>query len=346
MRKIVPVVLICYLGFFCCLIQAAEIVFNPYEGILWDKIIQHKANLHTHTTASDGKYHPHQIVDRYRQLGYTILAITDHDYQNLNKNRITYPWERFSEMLNSKGETGLYENRFPGKMGMLAIGGNELSEHHHIGSYLCDFEGSKEVEHSLKAITDRNGIAIIFHPGRYRRSYPLEWYLDLFKKFQVLAGIEVYNQGNRYPEDRTMWDTVLIKLMPERPVWGFSNDDAHTSAHIGRNWNIFLIQKLSETDFREAMKKGKFYFGYSPDAAEGKFAVIKSITVDKRKGTITIEASDCERIEWISKGKVIHTGNTINYRQNQEISGYLRATLYGIDGKSITEIQPFGFSKN
>lgn len=38
-----------------------------------------KGNLHAHTTFSDGRRPIHEVIARYRDLGYDFLAITDHD---------------------------------------------------------------------------------------------------------------------------------------------------------------------------------------------------------------------------------------------------------------------------
>ena len=38
-----------------------------------------KVNLHTHTTFSDGKNTPTEMVEAYKELGYGAVAITDHD---------------------------------------------------------------------------------------------------------------------------------------------------------------------------------------------------------------------------------------------------------------------------
>ncbi len=41
----------------------------------------YKANLHCHTTVSDGKATPEQIKDIYKRHGYSIVAFTDHNVQ-------------------------------------------------------------------------------------------------------------------------------------------------------------------------------------------------------------------------------------------------------------------------
>ena len=51
---------------------------------------QFKANLHSHSTRSDGALSPEELKDAYRKRGYSILAITDHEspknHSALNEN--------------------------------------------------------------------------------------------------------------------------------------------------------------------------------------------------------------------------------------------------------------------
>lgn len=72
-----------------------KVVVDSYEHVDWVEFQRHKANLHTHTTESDGDMTPDPIIDEYRERGYTIRAITDH-------NRCTYPWV-FYECLSDVG---------------------------------------------------------------------------------------------------------------------------------------------------------------------------------------------------------------------------------------------------
>ena len=39
----------------------------------------YKGNLHCHTTDSDGDCTPEEVVKRYKEQGYSFLAITDHN---------------------------------------------------------------------------------------------------------------------------------------------------------------------------------------------------------------------------------------------------------------------------
>lgn len=54
----------------------------PQEGIFY------KANLHSHSTFSDGKFSPERIKEEYIKNGYSIVAFTDHDIL-INRNYLT-----------------------------------------------------------------------------------------------------------------------------------------------------------------------------------------------------------------------------------------------------------------
>ncbi|MBE6546898.1 MAG: PHP domain-containing protein [Ruminococcaceae bacterium] len=50
-----------------------RIYLLPKEGQFY------KANLHTHTTVSDGAWTPEEVKKQYKERGYSIIAFTDHD---------------------------------------------------------------------------------------------------------------------------------------------------------------------------------------------------------------------------------------------------------------------------
>ena len=42
----------------------------------------YKANLHTHSSVSDGKFTPQEMIDKYSAAGYDVLSLTDHGKHN------------------------------------------------------------------------------------------------------------------------------------------------------------------------------------------------------------------------------------------------------------------------
>jgi hypothetical protein len=199
---------------------------------------------------------------------------------------------------------------------------------------------SNEVQ-SLESIHTLGGQAVLCHPGRYPN--PVEWYVDLFKRYDHLVGMEVYNQGDRYPGDRNRWDAVLSAVMPDRPVWGFSNDDMHRREQLGRNWNILLLPDLTETSVRRGLDQGLFFFVYAPKGHAGAAPpVIERLTVDSRKGLIEARVTGHDRLEWISDGNVVHEGEQLNLNQVPGIGGYVRLMAYGIEDGTVVGTQPLG----
>lgn len=300
------------------LANAVEIA-NPYAAVDW-QWQQHRANLHTHTTQSDGHWSPQQTIDAYHELGYTILALTDH-------NAITYPWSDWE--------------RDPAQLGMLAIQGNELSNGHHVGSYFSDLNAGSGLRGNVAEVGKAGGLAVVFHPGRYHpHRYKVADYVQLYRQQPHAIGIEIVNQRDRYPQDRALWDSVLTQLMPERPVWAFANDDFHTPEHLGRSWTLFPLPELSSQQVRKAMVSGAFYsvardLTRSPAATdETAPPSIRAITV--RDNTITIDAVNAEGIVWIADSKEMGRGSTLQIPEDEDLPSYVRAELYNAGGTTFT----------
>ena len=291
---------------------------NPYTAVDWAVYAQYKANLHTHTRAGDADATPREVVDFYRKLGYTILAITDHD-DNVTPEP-TWPWQAY----------GIE----PEALGMVAIQGNEISGVNHINSYFNDY-GDPDVASEKIAIEEigrRGGIAVINHPGRYNRR--VDWYVDLYRSSEHLIGLEIYNREDRYSKDRQLWDAILSELLPGRPVWGFANDDMHDpDDQIGFSWNVFILSELTTENVRHAMEQGCFFFTYAPGGHNGTpVPFIEEITVDDTSGTIHVTAKNFERIQWISRGDLVHTGNSLNLTDFSQVHTYVRIEIHGTDG--------------
>ncbi len=342
--------------------QRVEMTVNPYEGINWSSVQQFKANFHTHTHVSDGDFTPHQTVDLYHEAGYHILSITDHipswDGNNPG-NIVSWPWTNFSGLTQAVRHNATWEDRDPEELGMLAVAGSESSEGHHRGSlFSLVSDPSSDYDASFQLVADSGGLAMWYHPGRYwsvhntyspGQRYSPEWYVDYHRRFDVLVGIEVYNQGNRHREDRVLWDEVLSRSMPDLPVWGYSNDDMHFRDQLFRNYQFMLMDTLSEQALRDAMTAGHLFFSYETGGSgEARAPRIDSVSVDKENQRITIHGHNYDTIEWISgvtgrgsgrQSRIIGDSETFYWDTFYE--PYVRAALENEYGR--TYIQPFGF---
>ncbi len=337
--------------------QSSWQIDSPYNDIDWEQSGQYKANLHTHTTVRGGWMNPQTTVEKYRERGYKILAITDHF-------SVTYPWEEFSkfnpddrtrrrvvekvpkpdEEETMKEDELEFKDVRPSAVGMVAIQGNEVSYlGHDVNSFYNDYN-SRNSKETLDVITTKGGLAVLNHPGRY--DFPVEWYVDEYKRYNHLVGFEVFNCGNRYPNDRRLWDSILTVIAPVRPVWGFSNDDMHSMRDFGRNWNVFILPELTDELVRRAIEKGVFYFVNAPQGHDGSVPPkIESININQRKAKIEINATKHDSIVWIADGEKICKGNKVLLNNlNKEIN-YVRAEVYGA-GNSVVCTQPFIVKKS
>ena len=306
--------------------EAAWTIENPYAGVNWDKDGQYKASLHTHTLSSGGTAEPQEVIDRYRELGYQILAITDHDTREPEEP--TWPWEAY--------------DRDPEALGMVAIQGNEISAVHHIGSHFNDYGDAEvgTVDEALAEIGRRGGAALFHHPGRY--DYEVAWYADMYRRYDHLLGLEVYNRDDRYSGDRKLWDAILSELLPGRSVSGFASDDMHNlETQIGISWNVVIVSELTSEQVRQALEEGRFYFLFAPQGHDGAAApVIEKITVDEHSGTIRIKASGHEYVEWVSRDTIVHRGTRLELGDLLDKRKFVRAEIHGPDGITVGT-QPF-----
>lgn len=333
---------------------------NPYADINWNTVNQFKGNFHTHTTqsndAADG-FTTAYVVDKYHAAGYKILSLTDHDYN-------PYPWTMFPQFLPG------VQARDPQTLGMLAVPGNELSkdntnswhertggEFNHHNDFFTGRQGQEfaSLQESYAYTYALGGMQIINHPGQYwnlSNTYSETdkngpgWHAKNFKTYPSLIGLEVYNQGNRRPNDRILWDQILERTMPQRPVYGYSCDDAHNNDQLFRNYNFMLMEDLTTDELKDAMRKGETYFCYEPNGTgKGKAPRITSINVDEENQTITIETDGF--VQWIygtdktssaassTRSTVVGIGNTFSYKGFQ--GTYVRAFITNKYGETCTQ---------
>lgn len=319
-----------------------ELRSNPYAGVDWDRVGRHAAQFHTHTDHPPTDGHagsdpPHAVVDAYRDAGYSVIVINEHEY---NVTETTWPWTEWGRDPDDLGVVGLEAAE---------LGSPEGVDHEilSLDADLADTTGMS-VHDALDAIGDRGGLAVFAHPGRYRDADEADWYLEYFESHPHALGLEVVNARDRYPGDRATWDAVLSALAPDRLVWGFANDDYHGEAHadaygFDTSRNVLLLAELDRERVRDALVAGRFFYEH---AAEGDVApAFEAIRHDPARGELSVDVRGHDRIEWVSGGEVVATGPTLAYRESGvDIENYARARAV-TDAGSESGTQPFGFAR-
>ena len=353
-------------------------ITNPYENVDWAGFGQYKADLHVHSTNSDGAALTSDMVEDHYAKGYSILAMTDHNY-------FTQSWDQVSLGPVDPGRMGeIQSGAGRGGRGMIGLdNASEQSSTDHINTFF-DSSNSPAGETMADVFAKAEasgGISHINHPGRYTGGsngddgssiaaandiVSIKKYQNLFTTYPSCAGMEIINKTDiDSKSDRVLWDNILKQTMPAgRPVWGFSNDDAHSTDMVGYSWNVMLMPELTQAAVRTAMTTGAFYAvsrvsrldginRYYPGGTEetglgspSTLYLLEQPTpgisdISVNGSVITITGVDCDSIEWIADGVVIYTGASLDLGSHSEMIGsYVRARLKSTTGIAFT--QPFG----
>jgi hypothetical protein len=214
---------------------------NPFESSgRW-----FKANLHTHTTVSDGKISPSQRVEQYRRAGYDVLALTDHHATN--------------DIL------GLSDRR------MLVVSGIELhppcrlekTSHHFVvlgvphGFQVRKGAGANEcIEQARKA----GGVVILAHPFWTGLQF------TAIKGLRGLSAVEVYNTtcaGCGRPCSENEWAYMLDHGL-RLPAVGV--DDAHCAEgrDVFGSWTWLKMPARTVSNVLKAVRTGCCYASCGP----------------------------------------------------------------------------------
>ncbi|MDH7480642.1 MAG: CehA/McbA family metallohydrolase [Armatimonadota bacterium] len=211
---------------------------NPFESNgNW-----YKANLHTHTTTSDGGFSVQERIQQYYEKGYSILAITDHDRTN--------------------DVSALSTDDF------LVISGTEThpncpgaDPYHFVFlnvPYGFDCSSEPNPNARIKMAREAGGEAIICHP------YWCGHNINHLMKINGAIALEVYNAtctkiGKGLSS--VQWDDLLDAgiILPAVAV-----DDAHRGRDIFMGWTWFKAENLTAEDVMEALRTGCFYSSCGP----------------------------------------------------------------------------------
>lgn len=352
------------------------VITNPYATVDWDTWGRYKANLHTHSTVSDGGATFTEMIEAHYAAGYDILGMTDHGCVNRGWNVVPTPVPLLSYNMIFKKPVPLTQQRYNeittgvgrGGRGMTdVVMGIELNAatltKTHLNGFFADYgQGDwgrdNDYETPIAGVQAAGGVTFINHPGDWLESAKdvniakdpknIRFFADLYKKYPSCLGMEILNSGDSPTRhDRVLWDGILEKVIPAgRNVWGFANSDAHEVSDIGTSFEYFMLPENNLANVRTAMENGTFFAcgKYArPELGDafvgtGDVPAVTRIIVNVAADTITLEASKYDTVEWVAKGEVIATGLSIDLNAHEDQIGcYVRAQLKGPGGICFTQ---------
>jgi hypothetical protein len=364
-------------SFFACTPEPDYAFWSPYQDINWQSIGHYDSEFHTHPGLGEEEYDPHQTIDRYHAEGYQILSISGHDYDIPSHHIQTlYPWTQLSDIYeiikdveNPRASNRTYadiasepyQNRDPVALNMVSVEGCEISAPHDIVSLFNPISVAAEDESkTLDLISEYGGLAYFAHPWRYveRRGLTAEWYVDLYRKHDVLLGQAIYNRQDRYPQERAFFDKIAHMLGRERPIWLYGDDDMHYETTLGWNRDVIMLENFrpgslhpdipdgSAPDVRQALKKGHSYL-WKPSEQYNKRAFnLIGLFLDNQGIRLVIDNEDqVSEVRWRTHNphtddtETVHMGYSITLSDIPDYTRFVRAEIAGPRGTIYT--QPF-----
>lgn len=211
------------------------------QGKTW-----YKVGLHIHTTLSDGKLSPQQVIDRYRAGGYDAIALTDH-------------WH-YSHGGHSDGMLILSGCEYN-------LGSNAGNDVMHIVGFGMAQEPDLTKEDSRQQIVDGinacGGIAVLAHPAWSMNT------LEDAKTLENIAFTEVYNAVSEAHQSIRPNSEYFVELCANAGIhFGLlATDDAHyyDGSDDQKGWVMIRAEALTQEGILEALRAGNYYATQGPE---------------------------------------------------------------------------------
>ena len=281
-----------------------------------------KGNLHTHTTRSDGRGTPEEVVLKYIAHGYDFLALTDHRLYNYRNPVPGSPITILPGMEMDRWMEGAGVHCFHSVcLGPLREEGNGFEQDQAFESGAV--KDQWEYQKVLDMVHAGGNITLYCHP---------QWSGTPAREFEHLQGnfaLEIFNTGcaleNEMDMDAAYWDELLIQ---GKRIFGAAVDDGHEMEHHCHGW-VMVNGENTVNGILKALAEGAFYSSCGPE--------IHAFYI--RDGVAVLECSPCDRALFIygrEPNRIVRSGKGLLTRAEFQVPPhyeYLRATLVDSQGR-------------
>ncbi|MBQ3151736.1 MAG: CehA/McbA family metallohydrolase [Clostridia bacterium] len=293
----------------------------------------YKANLHCHSTVSDGKCTPQELKTAYRKEGYSIIAFTDHNvmipHHDLSDDNFLALTGYEIDLCEDYSVVG-----FPKvKACHLCLISLEKDKQQQICWHRTDYLQSNAVNYRDKVCFDETEpdfvrvygpecINEIIRRGREANFFVTynhpKWSmesLEQYKYYKNMNAVEIYNNMS-FIEGRDEYNPDVYDdlLRDGKRIYCIATDDTHSFHPFGSPYNdsfggFTMIQAecLTYESVAESLKNGNFYASTGPLIYDLSF----------NDGKVSIECSDSKVIS-LTTG--IRTVQTVRAEKDKSVS--------------------------
>lgn len=247
----------------------------------------YKANLHCHSTASDGQFTPQELKEAYKAKGYSIIAYTDHElmvpHPELNDDDFLALHGYETEIMSDYPLGSSFKFRKTCHLCLIALE-PDTRQVYWTNVYVTKMLRDKhpELVATYKDVPDtkRNftaeGISDLMTTARnngffvtYNHPY---WSLadySMLSQYQGMHALEIHNTGcgtGGFDE----YDPALLDAMlrNDQRVFCVAADDNHGERSQFGGWCMICAERLDYRTVTKAMEDGHFYASTGPEIKE------------------------------------------------------------------------------
>jgi len=229
----------------------------------------YKANLHCHTTNSDGKHTPEEIKSLYTEKGYSVVAFTDHrkfiPHSHLNDPGFL-ALDAVEMNLNESGKEWVNIKTYH----FCLIATRPGLEHPPALEHAFDYFDIESLNKYIATVNDLGFLVVYNHPY-----WSLQDYNDYYELDGIFA-VEIYNHGSEteghYGHTPQVYDELLRR---GTPLFCVATDDNHNRAEPNHpqydsfgGWIQINSPSLKYEDIITSMQSGDFYASCGPEIYE------------------------------------------------------------------------------
>lgn len=251
-----------------------------------------KVQLHSHTTRSDGKLSPKELLYAYAEENFDLVAITDHRIYN----RKNYAPETGVEIIPGMEIDARFDVT-PGGMRhlhTLVLGldddANGYAQDERVES--AELDDPMKFQSQLDEAHAKNNMTIYCHP---------EWSRTPAKYFEDFEGnfaMEIWNSGSAIRHDMdtnaAYWNEVIAY---GRKWFGVATDDTHARCTLGHGYVMVNAEK-NAASVLNALKEGAFYSSTGP--------IIKDFYFDTDENTVYVKTTGVSKV-WLIRDRQADT---------------------------------------